>query len=110
MSPTRTRLPSIDCPHCRSRALVRTSEPITLLVRDVRLRCTNDDCGHTFVAQLMIVRTIVPSLRPDPTVRLPIANPNLVARPRPANDVEPLPQNDNEPVPDAAAEIDPMSG
>lgn len=110
-SPTRTRLPSIDCPHCGARALVRTSEAVTDLVRDVRLRCTNDDCGHIFVAQLSIVRTIVPSIRPNPAVLLPIANPNLVAlRPKPANDDTRTPANDTDPLLPAAADLDPMSG
>jgi|GEM_PF-1532326 len=93
---TAARLPAIKCPHCDAKAIVRNSTDITTMVREIRLECTNDDCGHTFVGQLSVIRTIRPSLTPRADVRLPFANPNLVGpRPRPANDDQPVPANDD---------------
>lgn len=71
MSRTLTRLPGIHCPHCKNRSIVRDSVQVTDLVRELRLTCTHDDCGHTFVAQLSVIRTIRPAAQPDPSVRLP---------------------------------------
>ncbi len=76
------------CPHCDALAKVRDSVRITPLVKELRYQCSNFDCGHTFVATLSIVRTIVQSARPRASVKLPIGQP----RPRtPANDVGPSP-------------------
>ncbi len=101
---------TIRCPHCRARATVRHSEEETLLSREIRFRCENDGCGHAFVAQLVILRTLVPSAQPNPEVTLPLCNPNLQHfGPRPANDDHRTPANDeSEPRP-AAAEV-PMTG
>lgn len=89
------RLPGMDCPHCGERAIARSSEPETLISRLLRYRCENDFCGHTFVAQLIILRTVVPSTRPNPEVRLPLCNPNLQHfGPRHANDDHRTPAND----------------
>lgn len=87
MKPTsiaRPRIPVIACPHCDSRAIVRNSEQMAPLCRELRFRCENDACGHTFVASLEIIRTITPSACPNPNVHLPLA-PRRAA-PRPAND------------------------
>jgi len=102
----RARLPLIPCPHCDARARVRTSSQETLLSRELRLQCENIDCGHTFVAQLEIIRTVVQSARPNPAVHLPVGSP----RPRHAanDDSPPLPANDEAPASEEAA--DPMSG
>lgn len=71
------------CPHCDAQAAVRSSERLTLLVKELRYQCSNLECGHTFLATLTIERTIVQSARPRPSVKLPIGQP----RPRaPAND------------------------
>ena len=101
MKGPKNRLPAIGCPHCGSRAIVRSSEQETLLSRELRLRCDNDACGHQFVAQLLILRTIVPSLSPNTEIRLPFGNPNLRGtRKRHDNDdvPVPVPANDQEPV------------
>jgi hypothetical protein len=76
---------SINCPHCGSTSRVRTSRPLTSLVRTANLQCTNLDCGHTFAAQLAITHTISPSRLPNPDVVLPIAPPRAHA----------IPSNDN---------------
>lgn len=87
------RIPPIACPHCDQAAAVRGSETLTALVREVRYRCDNIDCGHSFVANIEIVRTVQPSLRPKPGVNLPI-RPHL----KPANDDDNRrPANDDTP-------------
>ncbi|SFR79725.1 ogr/Delta-like zinc finger family protein [Sphingomonas jatrophae] len=83
---SKPRFPAIDCPHCGSRAEVRSSEKVTPCIRDVWLRCRNDDCGHRFVAQFSVVRTITPSLRPNPSIVLPVSAAYPLGQRRPAND------------------------
>lgn len=59
---------SIKCPHCGHVALIRTSRPLTKLIREAKCQCTNLDCGHTFVVLAEIVHTISPSACPDPSI------------------------------------------
>lgn len=95
---SRASLPAVTCPHCGGRTTIRTSSPVSPLTREVRYRCENDECGHVFAADLSIIRTLVPSARPNPAIKLPLANQNLVgARKRPANDDERTPANDDAP-------------
>lgn len=79
---------SLRCPHCETRARVRTSRQVTALVSDLNMACDNSECGHTFAAQIQIVRTISPSACPDPRVQLPVAPPRAPMKRRfaPAND------------------------
>jgi hypothetical protein len=71
--------------------IVRSSEQITSLVRELRINCDNDACGATFNAQLAIVSIIRTSSTPNPDVRLPFASwPR-----RPANDDTRQPANDD---------------
>ena len=72
---------TIVCPHCAGRCRTVTSRQLSTLVREIYFDCMNVDCGHRFVAQLGIVRTLVPSLMPSQGVSLPI-----VER-RPHNDI-----------------------
>ncbi|SDA21729.1 ogr/Delta-like zinc finger family protein [Sphingomonas sp. NFR15] len=96
---TKSRLPRITCPHCGTRTIVRSSEQVTPTYREVRLSCENEECGHTMLAGISIIRTIRPSARPNPDVMLPIGNQNLrVARARPANDDTRVPANDEQPL------------
>jgi len=74
-------LNAVGCPHCKSAARVRSSKHVTALVRQLYLRCTNDDCGHVFGADITITHTISPSARPDPEVHLRQSAPR-----RPVND------------------------
>lgn len=101
MSKTRGRLPAIHCPHCGERSIVRDSVAVTDMVRELRLNCMNDECGHTFVAQLSIVRTIRPAARPKLSVNLPFGE----WRKRPANDDVPDAANDTEAPPLPATDI-----
>ena len=87
---------TIACPHCQSRMRTITSRQLSPLVRDIYFDCMNVDCGHRCVAQLGIVRTLVPSLIPNAQVSLPIverrANDILVpAATRPAATETPAP-------------------
>lgn len=63
---------SIACPHCEQKAIVRTSRKVTRVVREIYFACTEPRCGHTFVAQLAILRTLSPSACPNPLVNLPL--------------------------------------
>lgn len=65
------------CPHCESRALIRSSEQVSETVREARMRCDNDDCGFSFVAQISVIRTIQPSLKPKAGIVVPLGNQNL---------------------------------
>jgi len=71
---------TIACPHCQSRMRTITSRQLSPLVREIYFDCLNVDCSHRCVAQLGIVRTLVPSLTPDAQVSLPIVH-------RRANDI-----------------------
>ena len=71
---------TIACPHCRSRMGIITSRQMSPLVREIYFDCRNVDCGHRCVAQLGIIRTLVPSLLPNAEVSLPIVE-------RRANDI-----------------------
>lgn len=88
---SKTRLPTIKCPHCGDRSIVRTSEQLTSTVRELRLVCTNDDCNASFLAQLSVIRMIRPSARPNPEVSIPLG------RAIPANENTPPPANDDSP-------------
>lgn len=72
---------TIPCPHCKGSMRTITSRQLSDLVREIYFDCMNVECGHRCVAQLGIVRTLVPSLVPSAGVSLPI-----VER-RPHNDI-----------------------
>jgi len=87
--PTHTRLPTMECPDCRARMITRSSEPVTASVRELRLVCSDPDCGAYFYGQLALVRTVRRGPTPNPDVRLPFAS-----LPRPANENMRTPAND----------------
>lgn len=94
----------MNCPHCGTRAIAYDSVEVDLLTREIRFSCQNIDCGHTFVAQLAIFRTVRPSMIPNDMVKLPFGQ----WRSKPTNDDAPVPANENEPTP--AAEAAPAPG
>lgn len=63
----------IRCPHCQSRAIARTSREQSRTLREITYQCTDVECGHTYVANLEVVRTLSPSGKPDLALRLPIS-------------------------------------
>lgn len=64
----------LQCPHCKCPCVIRTSEQITVITRQSVYCCVNAECGHTFVANTEIVRTLSPSATPDPSVNLPLSS------------------------------------
>lgn len=86
--------PGAVCPHCESRASIRHSLALTPLIRHIRYRCDNDDCGHVFVAELVVIRTCVMSAIPNGSINIPFS-PRTAALPMPANDAAPMPANDD---------------
>lgn len=99
---------SIDCPHCKGPAQVRSSRSVTETYRQLYVRCSNLECGHIFGAELTITHTISPSANPDPNVHLRIGSPRQRKLPVPANDCGsevplPLAANDDDGVGEAVA-------
>ncbi len=65
---------TISCPHCRSRAIAGCSRVLSHTVREITYHCKNaDECGHVYVAQLAIVRTLSPSSAPNPDICIPLS-------------------------------------
>jgi hypothetical protein len=95
------RIPGMTCPHCETRSIAYDSVKIDRLTREIRYRCADVDCGHVFVAQLAVVRTVHSSKRPNPAVTLHVGPWGNRA---PANDDTRTPANDDKPD---AAEIAP---
>jgi DNA-directed RNA polymerase subunit RPC12/RpoP len=87
------RLPSLTCPHCGSRAIVRSNSVVTPIVRELRMVCTNDEeCGCIFVGHLTATHIVRQSAIPNPSVTLPVKKWGV-----PANDTAPKPANDEQP-------------
>lgn len=61
----------VECPHCESKAVIRTSERLSELVREASCICTNHRCGHTFIVSVAVSRTISPSAIPKPGINIP---------------------------------------
>lgn len=97
------RSPYITCPHCGARGALRSSEQVTALVREARVICNDEECGHAFVVQISAIRTVRPSGKPNPGVYLPQGGWTM-----PANDPDPRPANDDKPP--AAREAAPSPG
>ncbi|MFY9327826.1 MAG: ogr/Delta-like zinc finger family protein [Georgfuchsia sp.] len=58
----------LKCPHCKAKAVIRTSREMSSLTVEHTIQCQNVECAHTWVAHTSAVRTIAPSMCPDPTV------------------------------------------
>lgn len=71
----------VRCPHCTTEAVIRTSRDLSETVRELALQCQNLECAHTWVAFLSPVRTIAPSMTPNPKVFIPMSprSPALLA-------------------------------
>lgn len=70
-SPNRLRM---RCPHCGAQANCRNSESMSLLLKELTFVCTNfSQCGHVFVSNLEVVRTLSPSAIPNPEVNIPLS-------------------------------------
>lgn len=60
----------MTCPHCGAIANNIRSKPFTPLIRELYHFCTNRRCGHIFVSQQEIVRTVVASDIPNPDIHI----------------------------------------
>ncbi|NUF26997.1 MULTISPECIES: ogr/Delta-like zinc finger family protein [unclassified Gilliamella] len=63
----------MKCPHCKLKAVIRSSEALSELTRKQYYQCSNIFCGHTFTAMQSISETIVPSNCPNPNVKIPFS-------------------------------------
>lgn len=63
----------LKCPHCKSDATIRSSKAFSEITREASVQCTNVECAHTWVAQISAVRTIAPSMQPNPKVYIPLS-------------------------------------
>jgi hypothetical protein len=63
----------IRCPHCKERAVARSSQEKTETLREITYQCLDPECGYTYVASLEIVRGLSPSGKPSTTVRVPMS-------------------------------------
>lgn len=61
------------CPHCDSRALIRSSRPLSRMTRELYCACTKIECGHTFMSLVEVVRTLSPSGTPNPEIAKQLA-------------------------------------
>lgn len=64
----------IKCPHCGSKANIRSSRELSEISRELYYQCENVECGHTWRSLLSMIRTIVPSRTPNPKVFIPLEN------------------------------------
>lgn len=83
----------MKCPYCDALAKVRGSEQVSPTYRSLRFQCVNvesdEPCGASFIASLVIERVLVPTARPNPRVQLPMA---VLRRRMPSG--APVPAND----------------
>ena len=61
------------CPHCKTSSTVRSSRELSDTVREATIQCDNPHCAHTWIAQVAAIRTIAPSMTPNPKVYIPLS-------------------------------------
>lgn len=61
------------CPHCNTPAIIRDSWEVSEITREGKAICLNPECGHTWVFVLSALRTIAPSMQPNPRVFIPLS-------------------------------------
>lgn len=61
----------INCPHCGSKARIRTSKQLSTLVRRSYCQCENLHCGHTFVTHTEVVGSLSPPAKENKGICLP---------------------------------------
>ncbi len=62
----------ITCPHCKDRAITRTSRRPAPVFYEVYAQCVNPLCGWAGKLYVEFATTTAPSRQPDPEVRIPI--------------------------------------
>ena len=78
----------ITCPHCAADSTVRYSRALSETVREAKVQCNNPDCAHTWIAQLAAIRTIAPSMTPNPKVFIPLSPRSPAAQQPAGNQLE----------------------
>ncbi len=61
------------CPHCEGKTVIRTSQTVNALLRQLTFQCQDPECGHTFMAWLEAYCTLSLSAKPNPLVYLPMS-------------------------------------
>lgn len=61
------------CPHCQAKTVIRTSQTVNQLLRQLTFQCQDPECGHTFMAWLEAYCTLSLSAKPNPLVFLPMS-------------------------------------
>ncbi|WP_081775108.1 ogr/Delta-like zinc finger family protein [Methylobacillus glycogenes] len=64
---------SLMCPHCGSTTKVRASRSLSALSRETFHQCDDHECGHSFKSITSVSLTIVPSMKPNPDIRIPLS-------------------------------------
>jgi len=62
-----------ECPHCSSKAIIRDSDQLSVLVKEAKLVCQNPACGHTFIVNISVSRTLYPSRIPNKDINIPLS-------------------------------------
>ncbi len=63
----------LTCPHCEGEATIRTSKALSEITREATVQCNDPFCAHTWIAMISAVRTIAPSMNPNPKVFIPLS-------------------------------------
>lgn len=71
----------LNCPHCGTEATIRTSKAMSEITREASVQCNNVECAHTWVTHISAVRTIAPSMTPNPKVFIPLSPRSPAAAP-----------------------------
>jgi uncharacterized Zn finger protein len=67
------RVIGLPCPHCERSVRAIKSRTMSAMFKEITYRCTNEECGHVFVAGLEVLRTVSLSATPNYQVRIPIS-------------------------------------
>lgn len=78
----------LTCPHCNGDAVIRTSRAMSETSREASVQCEDVECAHTWVALICAVRTIAPSMRPNPRVYIPLSPRSPAASEQTGNQLE----------------------
>jgi uncharacterized Zn finger protein len=62
------------CPHCGAQANIKKSVQISDQYKEFTCMCTNELCGHVWVACLTPVRTLSPSSIPNTAIHIPLSS------------------------------------
>ena len=62
----------ITCPHCRERAITRTSKRPSPVFYEVYAQCMNERCGWAGKLLVEFATTTTPSKQADDDVRIPV--------------------------------------